>query len=52
MRSGYIEGYLQENKLVGADDELRQELVGQGVEIPAVKLSLRSSLEVGFCETR
>jgi hypothetical protein len=39
-------------KLVGADDELRQELVGQGVEVSSVKLGVRASLEVGFCETR
>jgi len=35
-------------KLVGTDDELRQELVGQGVEVSSVKLGVRSSLEVGF----
>jgi hypothetical protein len=44
MRSGYIEGYLWEKNLVGADDQLRQELVGQGVEVSSVKLGVRSGL--------
>jgi histidinol phosphatase-like enzyme len=51
MRSGYIEGYFHEKKLVGPDDKLRQELVGQGVKVSAVKLGVGSSFEVGFCPT-
>lgn len=34
--------------LVGADDELRQELVRQAVEVPRVERSLTTSLQVGF----
>lgn len=49
--NGYIEieEYLHNKRtLVGADDELREELVGQGVKVSSVKLGLRSSLEIGF----
>lgn len=34
--------------LVGADDELREELVGEGVEVSAVELGIGTRLEVGF----
>jgi hypothetical protein len=39
-------------KLVSADDELREELVRQTVEVVAVKLSIRACLKVGLCKDR
>lgn len=37
-------------RLVGADDQLRQELVGQGVEVIPVELGLWSCPQVRLCE--
>jgi len=40
--------FAENRKLVGADDELRQEFVGQTVEVSPVELSFWPSLEVCF----
>jgi hypothetical protein len=40
--------FAERKKLVGADDQLRQELVGQAVEVSPVELGFWPSLEVGF----
>jgi hypothetical protein len=34
------------SSLVGADDEFREEFVGEGVEVLAVELGVRAGLEV------
>lgn len=36
--------------LVGADDQLRQELVRQAVKVAAVELGIGTRLEIGFYE--
>lgn len=47
-KSGYIEDYWQKDISVGADDEFREELVRQAVEVVAVELGIRPGLEVRF----
>lgn len=36
---------------VGSDDQLRDKLVRQGVEVFVVKLGLLATSEIGFCDS-
>lgn len=48
FRETYIADY-DTRWLVGADDQLRQELVGQAVKVVAVKGGLGASAQVRLC---
>lgn len=45
LQSGYIEG---KGVLVGADDKLREEFIGQTIKVTSVEFGIGTSLKVGF----